>query len=275
MKMRIARGEKMKKTVLALTLIALMGLAMTPLASASNPQRHSSDDSDFAERDEVNQSYELAPGARVEVRGINGKVDIETGSGTTAVLNIVRSARNRDDLNYHKIIIEPSANSLVIRGEKENDRGNHNVRQRVTLKLPRQVDMTVSGVNGATKVGEIDGPVKLSGINGSVEVAQALGYSDISGINGRVRVNIAQLSDRGIRVSGVNGGVELRFAEDLNADLEVNGINGSVNADVPNVMVMGKIDRQNFRAKIGNGGTPIIVKGVNGSVTLGRVGRAG
>ena len=255
--------------------MALMGLAMVPLASANSPQRHDRDDSDFAERDEINQSYELAPGAHVDVRGINGKVDIETGSGTTAVVNIVRSARNRDDLNYHKIIIEPSANNLVIRGEKENDHGNHNVRQRVTLKLPRQVDLGVSGVNGATKVGEIDGPVKLSGINGSVEVAQALGYSEISGINGRVRVNIAQLSDRGIRVSGVNGGVELRFAEDLNADLEVNGINGAVNADVPNVMVVGKIDRQNFRAKIGNGGTPIIVKGVNGQVTLGRTGRAG
>ena len=265
----------MKKILLALTILALMGLAMTPLASANSPQRYGRDDSDFAERDEINQSYELAPGAHVDVRGINGKVDIETGSGTTAVVNIVRSARNRDDLNYHKIIIEPSANNLIIRGEKENDHGNHNVRQRVTLKLPRQVDLSVSGVNGATQVGEIDGPVKLSGINGAVEVGQAVGYADINGINGHVKVNIVRLGERGIHVSGVNGGVEIQFAEDLNADIEVTGINGRVNADVPNVTVMGKLERNNFRARIGSGGTPIIINGINGHVKLTRGGVAG
>jgi hypothetical protein len=133
----------------------------------------------------------------------------------------------------------------------------------------------VSGINGRTTVGEIDGPVRLSGINGKVDVAQAVGYSDISGINGHVKINIAQLSERGIRVSGVNGGVELQFAEDLNADLEVTGINGSVNTDVTNVTVMGKFSRQNFRAKIGSGGTPIVVTGINGSLKLGRTGSAG
>jgi hypothetical protein len=269
----------MKRKLIALSILALMSLGAAQPTFGQDPQRHraASDDRDFSERDEVNQTYQLSAGARVEVRGINGAVDIETSSGSSAEVHIVRSARSREDLNYHKIIIEPTANSLVVRGEKEreHDSGEHNVRQRVTLKLPRQVDLTVSGVNGRTMVGEIEGPVKLSGINGRVDVAQALGYSDISGINGHVQVNIARLSERGIHVSGVNGGVELRFSEDLNADLEVSGINGSVNTDVANVTVMGKFSRQNFRAKIGAGGTPIVVTGINGSLKLGRTGSAG
>jgi hypothetical protein len=265
----------MKKNLATLLLVTLVSLALASQALSASAQRQEAEDRDFSERDEIKQTYELSPGARVEVRGINGLVDIETTGGSTADVHIVRSARTREELNYRRIIVEHTGNSLVIRAEKENERGDRNVRQRVMLRLPRQVDLNVSGVNGRTNVGEIDGPVRLSGINGAVEVAQAAGYSDISGINGRVRINIARLSDRGIQVSGINGGVELRFTEDLNADLDVSGINGSVNADVPNVSVIGKFSRQNFRAKIGSGGTPITVKGVNGSVRLARVGSAG
>ena len=265
----------MKKKLFVLFLVAIVSLALAAQAFSSNAQKHYGEERDFTERDEINQTYELSPGARVEVRGINGTVDIETASVSTAEVHIIRSARSREELNYRKIIVEHSANSLVIRSEKENERGDHNVRQRVILRLPREVDLSVSGVNGRTNVGEIDGPVKLSGINGAVEVGQAVGHSDISGINGRVRINIARLSDRGINVSGINGGVELRFSEDLNADLDVSGINGSVNTDVANVTVVGKFSRQNFRAKIGAGGTPITVKGVNGAVRLSRIGSAG
>jgi hypothetical protein len=73
----------------------------------------------------------------------------------------------------------------------------------------------------------------------------------------------------------VNGGVELFFAEDLNADLDVTGINGSVNTDVANVTIFGKLDRQNFHAKIGSGGSPIKVSGINGHVKLARAGSPG
>jgi hypothetical protein len=232
-----------------------------------------SDDSQFTEKDEVRQSYQLTPGAAVRVAGINGAVTVETTSGSTAEVHVVRSARNRADLEHRKVIIEHTGASLVVRGENENERRytrgeNPQVRQRVTLRLPRQIDFTASGINGRTSVGEIDGPVKLSGINGKVEVAQAVGYSELSGINGTVIVTIAQLGERGIRVSGINGAVELRFTDALNADLKVTGINGSVNADMPNVVVQGTVSRNNFNARIGSGGSPINVSGVNGRVSL-------
>ena len=234
---------------------------------------------DLPEVDEMNQTLELASGARVEVSGINGTVEIETSNTSAAEVHIVRSANNRADLEFHKIVIEQASNRLVVRGEKENDRTRnghgHEVRQRVTLKIPRQVDLSTSGVNGRVMVGAIDGPVRLSGINGKVDVAQARGYSDISGVNGRVSITVSGLGERGIHVSGINGGVDLRFAEDLNADLDVSAVNGPVNTDVSNVTIQGKLDRSNFRAKIGSGGSPISISGVNGRVRLSRVGASG
>jgi len=265
----------MKNKTLLLSLVALIALIITPMTA--NAQKHyNSDDGSYTERDEINQTYTLASGARVEVRGINGTVDIETAAGSTAEVHVVRLARNRDDLNYHKIFVEQTADGLVVRGEEKNhDHGEHQVRHQVTLRLPRQIDLGVSGVNGRTTVGAVDGPVKISGVNGAVEVGQAVGYADLSGINGRVKVNIVRLSERGIHVSGINGGVEIGFAEDLNADVEVTGINGRVNADVPNVTVMGKLERNTFRARVGSGGTPIIINGINGSVKLTRGGITG
>jgi hypothetical protein len=231
------------------------------------------DDSEFTEKDEVRQSYQLTPGAVVRVAGINGGVDVETTSGSAAEVHIVRSARTRADLEHRKVIIEHTGSSLTVRGENDGERRyargeQPQVRQRVTLRLPRQIDFTASGINGRTNVGEVDGPVKISGINGKVEVAQAVGYSELSGINGTVIVTISQLGERGIRVSGINGAVELRFTDALNADLKVTGINGSVNADMPNVSVLGTVSRNNFNARIGSGGSPITVSGVNGRVRL-------
>ena len=175
--------------------------------------KHYSDDSEFTERDEFRQSYTLAPGASVRLSGINGAVDVETSGGGAAEVHVVRTARAKSDLDYHKIIVEQTASGLVVRGEKENNSGREGdrrqVRQRVTMRIPRNVDFTASGINGRATVGEIEGPVKLSGINGRVDVAQARGYTDISGINGSVTMLITQLTERGIRVSGVNGSVRL------------------------------------------------------------------
>jgi len=260
------------KTRLTAVLIAFALLAASAMAGASGAVQHREgmgDSHDLPERDEINQTYRLSNGAKVEVRGINGTVDVESAAGNTAEVHIVRSARTREDLNYRKIIIEHTDTSLVVRTEKEDgpQRG-HEVRQVVTLKVPRQIDLSVSGVNGRTNVGEIDGPVAISGVNGKVDVAQAMGYSTLSGINGRLTVTIAQLGERGIHVSGINGGVELRFVDAVNADIDVTGINGSVNTDLPNVTLLGKIDRQNFHAKIGGGGSPIRVSGINGHVRL-------
>lgn len=282
----------MKKRLFILSVIAVFVLALSlplTLAAQQRERHHATDtitranahddqsDNDLPEKDEFHQSYQLAAGARVEVQGINGSVEIETAPGSTAQVNIYRSARNREDLEMRKVLVEQTANSLVVRSEKENNGAwrNRDVRQRVVLSLPRQIDLAVSGVNGKVGVGEVDGPVKLSGINGRVDVAQAMGYSNLSGINGRVRVTITRLGQQGIHVSGVNGGVELFFAEDLNADLDVTGINGNVNAEVANVTILGKVDRQNFHAKIGSGGSPIRVTGINGHVKLSRVGAPG
>src|ERR1044072_6552826 len=143
----------MKKNLLAVLVMMLM-LAPQSLAGA---QKYDTDDRDCPERDEFKQTYEMTGGARVEVRGINGTVDVETWNGNTAEVHILRTGRTEEDLNYRKSIVEHTPSSIVVRNEKENERCERLVRQRVTVRLPRAVSLTVSGVNGRTNIGEVDG----------------------------------------------------------------------------------------------------------------------
>src|SRR2546426_7321609 len=109
-------------------------------------------DSEWPEKDEFQQSYTLAPGSQVEVKAINGSVTIETTSGSTAEVHVIRSARTRDDLEFRKVVVDQVGNRFVVRGEGESEgRRRAELRQQVMLKLPRKVDLEVHGINGSVK----------------------------------------------------------------------------------------------------------------------------
>ncbi|HYY42347.1 MAG TPA: VCBS domain-containing protein [Pyrinomonadaceae bacterium] len=225
---------------------------------------------------ELNQSFQLAQGARVEVAGINGPVDISTTDGDTAEVHITITGRDEAAIATHRINVRQSGASLAVRGENNDSwrfwrwlYGSDRVRQSVTLKLPREVELTVRGVNGHVTVGDLAGAVHIGGINGKVEIAQATGAAEINGVNGAVGLGISHLGGDGLRVSGVNGRVELRFGEDVNADLSVRGLNGNVTNDLSNVNIRQE-GHGTWNGRIGDGGTGININGVNGSVRLTR-----
>ncbi|MFN2452855.1 MAG: hypothetical protein ABR577_01400 [Pyrinomonadaceae bacterium] len=259
-----------------ITLLFMAALATTGCGRLNAGERRA----DLKEREEIHQNYQLTQGARVEVAGINGAVKIETTNGDTAEVNIVRYAANRAALEHNKITVNHSPDSLTVRGESKNNgvrsmlahlfTQRSEVRQEVTLRLPRRVEVFTNGVNGRVMIGEINGAVRVSGVNGKVEVAQAVGSANVSGVNGSVLVTLAQLGDKGVSVSGVNGGVELRFANDTDASVKVSGINGSVRSTAADITVEKNGDGPNYSAQIGKGGAPVSINGVNGGVRLTR-----
>lgn len=262
----------MRIRLISLFSIASLALLFASIGGASPQRRYSQDrdDRDMAEREDINQSYVLNPGARVELSIIAGSVDVETFDGNAAEVHIVRMGATRADLECYKIAIENTPDSLIMKHQQTRTDECQNIksRQRVTLRLPRNVDLKLNAISGPVKIGEIDGTLRLSGISGNVEVAHsARGDSQISGISGRLTITIPQLSERGLRVSGISGQVVLRLAGDLNADLKVSGVNGDVNAAAPNV-TLNKIGHSSFAGRVGAGGSVISVSGISGSVTF-------
>ena len=223
-------------------------------------------------REEIRQKYELAPGALVDIGGINGSVTIETSDTRTAEVYIERTASSDEALKRRQITIEADANRLRIKGETTD----HNfvaklfgskASERVMLKLPRQISLSGKGVNGAFVVGELDGGIEISGINGKVHVANAAGTATLKGINGNVVFGMKRIEADGITLSGINGNIELQLPADLNADFDAKGMNGRVVAEIPNV-VIDRSKRGTYWARIGSGGRGITAKGINGNIRL-------
>ncbi len=245
--------------------------------NSSSSKRDDSNDG-FTEQDEFRQTYQLDKDAHVKISSINGVVEVETTDGSAAEVHIIRLAKNRDDLEYRKVIVEHEPASLVVRGESDEGRFlsklfgfNPQVRQRVILKVPRQIELSARSVNGRVNIGEVNGPVEVSSVNGKVDVRGMSQRGKISSINGGVALGINGLSGSdGVRVSSVNGAVEVRFNDSLNADLSVSSINGKVTHDIPNMNVQGEYKPTNFRARIGEGGALVRVSSINGTLRLTR-----
>jgi len=269
---------------------------------AVEPEKHaekSADEIDFPVKQEVRQSYKLAPNASVSITGINGLLEVETADTDTAEIYIVRSVRQQDDFNDRDLMVETqSGKSRIVRSVRQPDDSKDRdsmsetqsdklririqqqrkrsfwsmltprseERQRAYLKLPRQVQLNASGVNGTTRIGEIGGRVGLYGLNGPVTVARATGGAEMHGISGNIEMTLAQFTE-GVEVAGVNGNIDLRFAGAVNANIEVRGVNGNVNPELPNVTVLEQ-KRGRLEARVGTGGPPIEVHAVNGNINL-------
>ncbi len=231
------------------------------------------DNSESVTSDETRKSFELKPGDRVSVQGINGTVEIQTSDTKTAEVVVKRTADSPSALRRREIIIEQTSDGLVVRGH-ENQMGlwehlfGRNPKEEVTIKAPRQIALSLKGVNGRVTTGNIDGSLEVKGINGRVELGQANGFAEISGINGSVSVGLRQLGERGARLSGINGNIELRLTSDLNADLTAKGMNGRLSSEIPAVTVDKDDHGSHYFAHIGTGGALITISGINGNVRL-------
>ncbi len=272
----------MKRIILVVLLVAIAGIAgiVRSHSKAGGASEwplvfHDGKQSAGDAREEIRKTYELAPGARVEVSGINGAVKIETSDSKTADVYIERTGASQEVLNRRRVTIDSTPASLTIRGQTGD--GSFFARifgakpsEHVTLRLPRQISLVAKGVNGSVTSGEIEGSVEVHGVNGKVDIAQASGSAQFNGINGNVSIALKQLDKDGVDISGVNGNIELRLSDNVNADLVAHGMNGNVVSDLPNVVV-DKSRHGSYSAQIGIGGNSISANGINGNIRLTRM----
>jgi hypothetical protein len=89
----------MKRIVILVVLVAIAGVAgVVRLQSGQCSElrglvsHHNTSDV----RQEIRETYQLSPGARVELAGLNGAVKIETSDSKTAELYIERTASSQE-----------------------------------------------------------------------------------------------------------------------------------------------------------------------------------
>lgn len=233
-------------------------------------------DQEFTVREEIRRSYSINPGATVYLSRISGNVRVETAKIDRAEVLLVRLAKKKDDLAYHKFGAEQTAENLSIwavsdRRSVFSAASNQipDVRHRVFLRVPEKINLEVSRIEGELIAGRIEGRVKLRSIDGRVKVDRAFGQSELFGIQGEADVTFAPLNGRGIGVGAVSGNVTLRFEGEVNAELRVRGVNGAVNNQLGQVSGKEETSRSGWKTiQIGSGGPEIEIRGIDGNVSL-------
>jgi len=133
----------MKRILILVALVVIAGIAglVRSHSKSGDFDRLVSHNAADQVREEVRQSYQLAPGASVELSNINGSIRIETSDSQTAEVYVERLASSQEALGRRKVTIEADSNSLRIRGEK-GDVGfferlfGTSPSEKLTLKLP-------------------------------------------------------------------------------------------------------------------------------------------
>jgi hypothetical protein len=221
-------------------------------------------DTAYPERERIAKSFSLASGSRVELLTIAGPVEIDTTSGRTADVEVVRAAPTRRDLDCGAIVIEQIGSTLTIRSETrcDNVRSSHTVK----LSVPRDVDLNLRNIAGRVRIGPTDGMVRLESIAGHVEAAGLREARMISLARG-LSLTVSDLSDRGVNVTSVMGGIDLDVGPRADAEVITRSVEGDIDNGVPGARIT-EIDKRNQRAVIGSGRGKIEIVSVVGTIKI-------
>lgn len=236
-------------------------------------------------KDEFRWSGRIAPGATLEIKGVNGRIVASASAGREIELVAVKRGRRQDPKEVEIAFVEHAGGLTVCAVYPSRDGGrpndcqpgrsgrmnvrNNDVQVEFTLKVPAGVSFVARTVNGSVRTRQLDGNVEAYTVNGSVRV-DALGHAQAETVNGSIRAVLgrADWSDP-LAFRTVNGSVRVVLPASADVDVRVETVNGQIETQFP-LNEPAKRTRRELQGRIGSGGRELRIKTVNGSVALQR-----
>lgn len=261
-----------------LFLIAAMALANAVVVRPLDAQRRT-------EREAFTWAGKIPEGHWINVRNLNGTVEVEPGTGDRVEVTATRHIR-RGDPEYVRFEVRKYGRSeqdvliCALWGENSdcdedgyrsrgNRRGqNNDIWVEFRVRVPRGVKVGAHSVNGEVRVQGMTAEVDAESVNGSVVVSTIGGPVNARTTNGNVRASMGKFDlNSDLTFSSTNGSVIAEFADDIDAYVDLSTVNGRFLTDFP-VTITGRIDPRRLRATLGKGGPRIKLSTVNGNVEL-------
>jgi hypothetical protein len=228
-------------------------------------------------------SGELAEGARLTVRNLNGAVRVEAASGRTVEITATKRWRRGDParvtieatrVNSGRDVLvcakwNPETECTENRYSSRSNGGmrSNDVSVEIVVRLPAGANLVANTVNGALEIRGATGEVRANTVNGGIEAESSGGPVSAETVNGSVRVRMARLPERGASYKTVNGSITITIPSSANANVVARTVNGSITTDFP-ITIEGSMSPRRLSGKIGNGGPTLEFSTVNGSVRL-------
>jgi hypothetical protein len=260
--MRITR-----RPVIALLPILLLAVSGCDIVTADLKARETA---------EWRKSYQLAPGGRVEIRNVNGRIEVQPGEGNAVEIVAVKSARAgtqeaaKEALG--RIEILDSSTDNLVKVETRLPRGGQmfhmgGAEVRYTVKVPAAAEVDFTTVNGGIEVTGLTGRIKTETTNGGIVGRDIGGPIEANTTNGGVEVDVTRIAEHGVRLGCTNGGIKLRLPNDARATISASVTNGGISADGLSLETT-ESSRRRLEGRLNGGGPPIRLEGTNGGIHI-------
>lgn len=225
----------------------------------------------------------VAAGRWVQVRNINGEVNVVAATGNKVEVTATKSWR-RGDPRKVRIVVQRTGTGdgdvLICALWKENstcdERGIHSSGGRndrndtsveFTVKLPRGVHVDIGTVNGGVEIDGATGKVEASTVNGGITANSTGGPVHASTVNGSIDVRMGSAGTEDLEYETVNGSIRVVVPDGIDANLDMSTVNGRLESEFP-ITIQGRVNPRHIRATIGKGGRRLKASTVNGGISI-------
>jgi hypothetical protein len=226
----------------------------------------------------------VAPGDRIEIKGIIGDILATTIGGLTAQVTAAKEGHGDDPSTVEIEVVNHEDGVTIcamypdVPGQPPNvclpgtqgHLSNHDSRVEVTfsLNLPAGVEFVGKAITGNVVATDLQSDAFVSTITGSVQ-ATTTGIAEASSVTGSVLAVIGSAAwDRDLTFSTVTGNVDVEVPASTNALVHASVVTGSIASDFP----LTETAPGQMQGTLGAGGPLLTLSTVTGSVTLRRGG---
>ena len=130
--------------------------------------------------------------------------------------------------------------------------GNQSVEY--TVKVPVSADVNFSTVNGGVELTGLKGRITAEATNGGIKAHDVSGRSTPAPRTAASSVELAAVSDSGVKLGCINGGIELRLPSSAKATISAHITNGGINASGLTMETIGESSKRRLEARLNGGG---------------------
>ncbi len=220
-------------------------------------------------------------GKTLEIRGVNGSIRAQAGTGSEVVVTADKHGRDDDPSTVRIEVVNaddgvvicavyPGRNNTCERGGGHMSVHDNDVAVDFVAQVPPGVLFDGNNVNGGVEASGLTARVDLGTVNGGVTIETAGGDASGHTVNGGVRATVRGNGQGRLSFETVNGSVDLTLAGTLNADFSAETVNGGIESDFP-ITLSGRVNPRHIEGKIGDGGRELRLKTVNGGIRVHRL----
>ncbi len=220
------------------------------------------------ERTTETRTVALAPGSTLKVENVNGFIRVEAWDRNEVQFSGDFKPSSKDE--HVKVVMGAGDHSLVIKGVYPKNSGWHfhyrSPECDMTLKVPRELKITLETVNGAINLRGTSGSASLESVNGSINLAQVQGAIKLETVNGGIRGEALDSRGQALSAESVNGGIDLQVAG-LKGRLKATTVNGGIHFKPAGAQDV-EIKPHKVTATFPGGNETISLSTVNGGISL-------